>query len=178
VRAGTPDISAVQQTNGAVLLRYNAADPFSPGGEKPAKAIPFSINGTLGISPGIDGPRVGGMVTSFPALEVYSDRNGTTTQLLRSWPSFTADASGPLIGLLPHKEVGDPSIVTSFNSVVPRFEPPQLGPVYGLQPVPITPPISIVPPGNFTPFGPATAGEAPVIRTYTPFQGDEFLLPR
>ncbi len=39
VRAGTPpDISAVQQSNGAVLLRYNAADPFSPGGEVPAKA--------------------------------------------------------------------------------------------------------------------------------------------
>ncbi|SBS75325.1 conserved hypothetical protein [uncultured Mycobacterium sp.] len=178
VRAGTPDISAVQQTSGAVLLRYNAADPFSPGGEKPAKAIPFSVNGTLGISPGIDGPRVGGTVTSFPALEVYSDRNGTTTPLLRSWPSFTADASGPLIGLLPHKDVGDPGIVGSFNSVLPRFEPPQPGPVHGLQPVTVTPPISIVPPGNFTPFGPATAGDAPVVRTYTPFQGDEFLPPR
>lgn len=163
-------------------MRYCSATtqpiPSPPGGEKPAKTIPFSVNGTLGISPGTDGPRVGGTVTGFPALEVYSDRNGTTTQLLRLWPSFTADASGPLIGLLPHKDVGDPSIVTSFNSVLPRFEPPQLGPVHGLQPVPITPPMSIVPPGNFTPFGPAAAGETPVIRTYTPFQGDEFLPPR
>lgn len=177
VRAGTPNISAVQQSNGAVLLRYNAADPFSPGGEKPAKAIPFSVNGTLGISPGIDGPRVGGSVTSFPALEIYSDRNGTTTPLLQSWPSLTADASGPLIGLLPHKDVGDPTIVTSFNSVLPRFDPPQFGPVHGLQPPPILPPISVVPPGNFTPFGPATSGETPVIREYTPFRGDEFLSP-
>ena len=175
VRAGTPDISAVQQTNGAVLLRYNAADPFSPGGEGPAKAIPFSVNGTLGISPGTDGPRVGGTVTSFPGLEIYGDRSGTTTPLLQSWPSFTDDASGPMVGLLPHKDVGDPSIITSFNSVVPQIEPPHLGPTHGLQPVPIAPPMSIVPPGNFTPFGPATAGEAPVIRTFTPLQGDEFL---
>ncbi|WP_233209098.1 hypothetical protein [Mycobacterium sp. ENV421] len=178
VRTGTPDVSAIQQSNGAVLLRYNAADPFSPGGEAPAKAIPFSVNGTLGISPGADGPRVGGTVTSFPAIEIYSDRDGTTTPLLQSWPSFTDDASGPMIGLLPHKEVGDPMIITSFNSVVPQIDPPQLGPVHGPQAVPITPPLAIVPPGNFTPFGPTTAGEVPVIRTYTPFQGDEFLAPR
>ncbi|WP_431237729.1 hypothetical protein ACQ86B_24055 [Mycolicibacterium aichiense] len=160
------------------MLRYNAADPFSPGGEAPAKAIPFSVNGTLGISPGAGGPRVGGTVTSFPAVEFYSDRNGTTTPLLQSWPSFTDDASGPMIGLLPHKDVGDPMIITSFNSVVPQIDPPPLGPVHGPQAVPITPPLAIVPPGNFTPFGPTTAGEVPAIRTYTPFQGDEFLAPR
>jgi hypothetical protein len=152
VRAGKPDIAAVQQTNGSVLLRYNAADPFSPGGEGPAKAIPFSVNGLLGISPGIDGPRVGGDVTSFPALEIYSDRDGIGTPLLQSWPSFTDDASGPMVGLLPHKEVGDPGIINSFNSVVPQFEPPQLEPEPGFQPAPITPSMSIVPPGNFTPF--------------------------
>ena len=177
VRAGTPDISAVQQANGAVLLRYNAADPFSPGGEWLAKAIPFSVHGTLGIAPGVDGPRVGGNVTTFPALEIYNDRNGNTTPLLQSWPSFTDDASGPMIGLLPHKNVGEPSIIPGFNSVVPRFEPPALHPAHGPQPVPLTPPMSIVPPGNFTPFGPAAAGEAPVIRQYAPFQGDEFLAP-
>lgn len=178
VRAGTPDVSAVQQTNGAVLLRYNAADPFSPGGEVPAKAIPFSVNGTLAISPGADGPRVGGNVTSFPALEIYSDLNGTTTPLLQSWPSFTDDASGPMIGLLPHKDIGDPTIITSFNSVVPQIEPPQIGPVHGPQAVPITPPMSIISPGNFTSFGPVNAGDVPVIRTYTPLRGDEFVAPR
>jgi hypothetical protein len=178
VRAGTPDVSAVQQTNGAILIRYNAADPFSPGGEKPAKAIPFSVNGTLGISPSPDGPRVGGTVTSFPALEIYDDRGGTTTTLLRSWPSFTDDASGPLFGLLPHKDVGDPGIVTSFNSVVPNQQLPYLSPVQGPQPWPMTPPVSIVPPGNFTPLAPTTAGEIAAVRTFTPLQGDELLQPR
>jgi hypothetical protein len=176
-RPGTPDVSAVQQSNGAVLLRYNAADPFSPGGEGPAKAIPFSVNGTLAISPSADGPRVGGTVNSFPALEIYGDRGGTTTTLLQSWPSLTDDASGPSVGLMPHKDVGDPGLVTSFNSVVPTYQPPHLGPIHGPQPVPVTPPVSIVPPGNFTPFGPATAAEVPVVRTFTPFQGDEFLPP-
>nr|WP_255497180.1 MULTISPECIES: hypothetical protein [unclassified Mycolicibacterium] len=175
VRTGTPDVSAVQQSNGSVLIRYNAADPFSPGGETPAKAIPFSVNGILGISPGVGGPHAGGEVTTFPALEIYSDRNGTTTPLLQSWPTITDDASGPMLGLLPHKEVGDGTVVTSFNSVVPQLEPPNLGPVHGPQPLPITPPMSIVPPGNLTPFAPATAGEVPVIRTYTPLQGNEFL---
>ncbi|GAY14237.1 hypothetical protein [Mycobacterium sp. shizuoka-1] len=178
VRAGTPNISAVQQANGAVLLRYNAADPFSPGGERVAKAVPFSVNGTLGIRPEADGPRVGGTVTSFPALEIYSDRNGTTAPLLQSWPSLTADASGPLFGLLPHKDVGDPTVVTSFTSVLPRFEPPQLGPVHGLAPAPSTPPIWIVPPENFTPFGPATSAEVPVVRVHTPLRSDEFLPSR
>ncbi|MBB3748072.1 hypothetical protein FHT44_000533 [Mycolicibacterium sp. BK634] len=99
-----------------------------------------------------EGPRVGGNVTSFPALEVYSDRNGATTPLLQTWPSYTDDASGPMVGLLPHKDVGDPMIITSFNSVIPQIEPPQLEPVHGPQAVPITPPLSIVPPGQLHPL--------------------------
>ncbi len=177
VKTGTPDISAVQQANGAVLLHYNAADPFSPGGQGLAKAIPFSVNGSLGIAPGAGGPRVGGEVTSFPALEVYSDRNGGAIPLLQSWPSFTDDASGPMIGLLPHKDVGDSGIIPSFNSVVPQLEPP-LRPTHGPQPIQIMPPMSIVPPGNFTPFGPPTVADAPVVRSYQPLQGNEFLPPR
>ena len=139
-----------------------------------AKAIPFSVNGSLGIAPGAGGPRVGGEVTSFPALEVYSDRNGGVTPLLQSWPSFTDDASGPMIGLLPHKDVGDSGVVPSFNSVVPQLEAP-LRPTHGPQPIQIMPPMSIVPPGNFTPFGPPTVADAPVVRSYQPLQGNEFL---
>jgi hypothetical protein len=46
VRAGTPSVDAVQQANGSVLIRYNAADPFSPGGEGLAKGSGISVNGT------------------------------------------------------------------------------------------------------------------------------------
>ncbi|KWX67243.1 EspA/EspE family type VII secretion system effector [Mycobacterium sp. NAZ190054] len=174
VRTGTPSIGAVQTSDGGVLIRYNAADPFSPGGEGLAKASGISVNGTLGIVPSDTGPRVGGDdVTTFPALEIYSDRGGMTTTVLQEWPTLTSDASGPMVGLPFDKDIGDPSVVPSFNSVVPQMVPPTIPDVGEPAPIPVTPPMSIVPPGNFTPFGPA--GEAPTVRQYTPMQGTEFL---
>lgn len=173
VRTGTPSIGAVQTSDGGVLIRYNAADPFSPGGEGLAKGSGISVNGTLGIVPSDTGPRVGGDdVTTFPALEVYSDRGGTTTTVLQEWPTFFDNAAGPLAGLPFDKDVGDPTVVPSFNSVVPQLVPPMVpGPGMPV-PIPLAP-VSIVPPGNFTPFGPA--GDAPTVRVYTPLQGTEFL---
>ncbi len=174
VRTGTPSIAAVQQSNGAVLIQYNAADPFSPGGEELAKTSGISVNGTIGIAPSEDGlPQVGGDdVTTFPALEIYSDRGGVTTPLLREWPTFFDNAAGPLTGLPFDKDVGDPRVESSFNSVVPQVLSPSPPSPGTFEPVPITPPMAIVPPGNFTPFGPVT--EIPTVRVYTPLQGDEF----
>lgn len=172
VATGVPSVSAVQQSNGSVLIHYNAADPFSFGGQELAKASGISVNGTLGIAPSEGGPCVGGDdVTTFPALEVYSDRRGVTSTLLQEWPTVTADASGPMTGLIFDKDVGDLSVVESFNSVVPELI--QRVPTLPNEPaaVPITPPVPIVPPGNFTPFGPPT--EAPTVRVYTPLQGYE-----
>lgn len=174
VRTGTPSIGAVQQSNGSVLIHYNAADPFSPGGQDLAKGSGISVNGTLGIAPSDNGPHVGGDdVTTFPALEIYSDRGGTTTTLLQEGPTFFDNAAGPLTGLPFDKDVGDLRVVESFNSVVPQVVQPL--PSFPGDPaaVPITPPMSIVPPGNFTAFGPAA--DAPTVRVYTPLQGDEFL---
>ncbi len=176
VRTGTPSIGAVQSSDGGVLINYNAADPFSPGGEGLAKGSGISVNGTLGIVPSDAGPRVGGDdVTTFPALEIYSDRGGTTTTVLQEWPTFFDNAAGPLAGLPFDKDVGDPTVVPSFNSVVPQIVPPAI-PGVGVgepAPIPVAPPMSVVPPGNFTPFGPA--GDAPTVRVYTPLQGTEFL---
>ena len=48
-----------------------------------------ATTGTLGIEPTADGPKIGGNVTTFPALEIYGQRPGMDTQtLLQSWPSF------------------------------------------------------------------------------------------
>ncbi len=101
------------------------------------------------------------------------DRGGTTTPLLRSWPSFRDDAAGPLAGLPFDKGVGDPTVISSFNSVVPQVNLPDPAPQSGPAPMPVTPPMSIVPPQNFTAFGPAS--DAPSVRVYTPLSGDEFL---
>lgn len=171
VRTGTPSIGAVQQSNGAVLIQYNAADPFSPGGGDLAVASGISVNGTLGIAPSELGPpRVGGAdVTTFPALEIYSDRGGTAMPLLKEWPTFLDNAAGPLVGLPFDKDVGDLSVVHSFNSVVPQPVLPTLEVPRGVAPVPLTPPMSVLPPGNFTPFGPPT--DAPEVRVYTTMTG-------
>ncbi|MDZ4265505.1 MAG: hypothetical protein U1D00_07390 [Mycobacterium sp.] len=112
-------------------------------------------------------------VTTFPALEVYSDRGGTTTTVLQEWPTFFDNAAGPLVGLQFDKDVGDPTVVPGFNGVVPQLVPPAIPGVGEPEPIPVAPPMSIVPQGNFTPFAPA--GDAPTVRVYTPLQGTEFL---
>jgi hypothetical protein len=174
VRTGTPSVAALQQPNGTVLIRYNAADPFPPGGDALAKAIGLSVNGTLGIAPSPSGARIGADdVTTFPALEIYSDRGGSTTPLVQSWPSFTDDASGPLIGLPLDKDLGDPSVIASFNSVVPQ--PPMAEIPRLTEPAPLLPPMTVLPPGNFTPLGPVT--DPPAVRIHTPLQGNEIVAP-
>ena len=118
MRTGTPSVGAVQTSDGGVLIQYNAADPFSPGGEALAKASGISVNGTLGIVPSDNGPRFGGDdVNTFPALEVYSDRGGTTSTVLQQWPTLTSDASGPMAGLMFDKDIGDPGVTASASRI-------------------------------------------------------------
>lgn len=171
VQVGHPNVSATQQGNGSVLLKYNAADPFSPGGEAPAKAIPFSVNGTLAIAPTPDGPKIGGEVTTFPALEIYGQRPGMDTQtLLQSWPSFDDGQFGPINGLLFHKTVGDYGVVSSFNDITPQMPMPQLphlGPGSHPSAIPAAPPMNVLPPANLTPLGPVSAPPSVIVRDPT-----------
>ncbi|ORW75129.1 hypothetical protein AWC25_14665 [Mycobacterium sherrisii] len=155
IRVGTPSISAVQKSNGAVLIKYSAADPFSPGGENLAKAIPFDVNGSLAVQPTADGPRVGGTVTNFPALEIYNDRSGRgITNLVQSWPLFEERAGGPLLGLWWHRPIGDGALEPSFNDQYPASRLPGLPHGSHLPPVaPIGPPLVASPPGMY-PLGP------------------------
>jgi hypothetical protein len=157
VRVGTPTISAVQQRNGSVLVKYVAADPLSPGGEGLAKHTPFNVNGTIAIEPTTDGPRVGGSVSNFPAIEVYSDRPGTNTATLaRAWPLFVAGPLGPEAGLWWHKPIGDAALELRFNDLSPNLgillptlpHPGHLAPV-----APLAPPLVATPPATY-PLGP------------------------
>lgn len=175
IRTGSASIGAVQRSDGSVLIRYNAANPFSPGGEGPSKALGISVNGTLGIVPSETGIRVGGDdVSMFPALEIYSDRAGTTTPLLDFWPWFADNPVFGPTGLLHDSFIGDPTVVPSFDSLVPpigQLMPPAL---HDSGTFPLTLPMSIAPPDNFTPFGPAT--DAPKVLVYTPLRGDDYLV--
>lgn len=167
VQAGHPDISATQKGDGSVLLRYNAADPFALGGEGVGKGVPISVNGTLAVQPTADGPKIGGEVTTFPAVEIYGQRQGADqTTLLQSWPSFTDGEWGPVAGLWGHKTVGDYGIVTGFNDILPMPQPPN-SPGQDFTPVPTGPSMTFLPPSNLTTLGPVTAPPEVIVRNPT-----------
>jgi hypothetical protein len=168
IRAGTPSVSAVQQSNGSVLIKYSAADPFSPGGEGLAKAVSFDVNGTIAIEPTAAGLRVGGTATNFPAIEIYNDRPGATgpSTLVQSWPLFADNEMGPGAGLWWHKPIGDQSVELGFNDQYPAPTIPALPHPQDVPPVaPIAPPLVATPPGT-SPLGPAD--HPPQIRLHDP----------
>jgi uncharacterized protein YukE len=116
-RTGTPTVAAIQRPDGTLYLRYEAVDPFSPGGEDLGKLSPWSVNGNIVIQPTADGPVVGGNVTGFPAIEIYRDApNGVTTTLSQVMPENIGQ-EGPLVGLPLHQEIGQASLLDAFNEV-------------------------------------------------------------
>jgi hypothetical protein len=165
IRAGTPSVAAVQKPNGTVLVKYSAADPFSPGGEGLAKATTLDVNGTIAIEPTSGGPRAGGAVTNFPAVEIYSDRPGANpATLVQSWPLLVDDDLGPLAGLWWHKPIGESGLVDlTPASTIPALPLPLPGhlPILG----PICPPIVATRPGMY-PLGPVD--HPPQIREHAP----------
>jgi uncharacterized protein YukE len=121
-RTGTPTVAATQRPDGTLYLRYEAVDPFSPGGETVGKLSPWSVNGNIVIQPTAGGPAVGGNVTSFPAIEMYRDApNGVTATLSQVMPQNIGQ-EGPLVGLPLHQDIGNAALVDTFNEVkiVPR----------------------------------------------------------
>ncbi|MGH3725676.1 MAG: hypothetical protein ACRDUS_16325 [Mycobacterium sp.] len=146
--AGSPWASVSQDTNGAVKLYYNTADPWAPGGEGISKLANYSVNGNVVVQPGAAGPSVGGQMTSFPAFEAYHDTpSGGTSQLAQVWPPGRADQLGPMTGLPFMQQVGDQGILHSMD---------------GARMTELMPPDSRVP--TITPAAPPTA-QAPVPRT-------------
>ena len=116
-RTGAPTVAAAQRPDGSVYLKYEAVDPFSPGGETVGKLSPWSVNGNVVIQPTADGPAFGGSVTSFPAIEIYRDApSGVTTTLSDVMPQNIGQ-EGPLVGLPLHQEVGQASLLDMFNDV-------------------------------------------------------------
>ncbi len=128
VKAGTPKVSVAQRRDGSVYLGYAAADPFSPGGETLAKAT-VCVQGQLAVQPGPDAPRIGGVASAFPALEIYHDSpvsNGvdtpSTRTVTRMWPTRT-DEWGPMKGLFFTTDIGDQQVLAPFLS--PLRIPPE-----------------------------------------------------
>lgn len=125
--AGNPWASVSQDTNGAVKLYYNTADPWAPFGEMPSKLANYSVNGNIVVQPGAAGPSVGGQMTSFPAFEAYHDTpSGGTSQLAQVWPPGRADELGPVTGLPFMQHVGDQGILRSMDGArMTELMPPE-----------------------------------------------------
>lgn len=147
-RAGVPWVSAAQNKDGAVMISYNTADPFSPGGETVAKASSYSVHGGLAIQGGANGPTVGGSITQFPAVEIYHDNPmGQTNTVFTNMPANTT-SYGPMVGLVGVQDIGDQNLYNSFDTaklvplggvsappvITPQTPPPSLG--GGLPPIP------------------------------------------
>ncbi len=130
-KTGTPDVRVSQNPNGSVLIDYRAADPFSPGGEELAKSSPWNVNGRLVIKPTDAGPIVGGLVSDFPAIELYNDRAGVTTPVAGIMPR-NIGPEGPLVGLPLSQQIG-PGLMGEFaDDAAGRYVP---APVVPLQPI-------------------------------------------
>ncbi len=137
VKVGTPTVRVTQRQDGAVYLRYAAADPFSPGGEDFAKAA-VAVRGELVVQPGPSEVKVGGSPTAFPALEAYNDRPmagsaALSTKTVAQMHPWIDNEWGPLAGLWRSTRVGDASMVDQFytylGDLVVAPATTELGPV-------------------------------------------------
>ena len=116
VKVGTPHINVSQNPNGSVRIEYKAADPFSPGGQDIALGSPFNVNGELVVKPTADGPIAGGIVSSFPAIEIYNHGAFGTHEIAKIMPENITQF-GPLAGLPFSQNVGTP-MMTEFPDTV------------------------------------------------------------
>jgi hypothetical protein len=129
VKVGTPHINVSQNPNGSVKIDYKAVDPFSPGGEEIAFGSPWTVNGELVIKPTADGPIAGGIVSDFPAIEIYNHSAEGTSEIAKIMP-LNIDQEGPLVGLPLSQNIGTP-LMGEFPDTV-MLPPP------GVPSVPIT----------------------------------------
>jgi hypothetical protein len=129
VKTGHPDVQVSQSPSGSVLINYAAADPFSPGGEDLAKATPWNVQGRLAISPGPGGPVAGGLISDFPAVEMYRGSGGQAVELAKIMPQNTS-VYGPLAGLHLTQSIGQTDLLDQFPAAVSPTPMARVPPVF------------------------------------------------
>lgn len=134
--AGKPIVNALQGDNGALMLGYQAADPYEPGIVKPF----VNVNGTMNIVPtGGGNVAVGGSITPYPSTEAYQFKpDGTITQLFNQ--QVTTNQLGPLTLPLGHNDVGAslPNLPQPWTPQMPDGLPPSAPRLIPTQPLPLT----------------------------------------
>ena len=118
VETGTPRVSVTQSANGAVRLKYDAADPIGAGG--PSRYLGWSVNGDVTYTPTAQGATASGTRTNFPWYEAYqSFPDGRESTIAREDPPGLGIGTsyGPLLNLKDHHEIGDhPSLLSRVAS--------------------------------------------------------------
>ena len=154
VKVGTPQINVSQNPNGSVKIDYKAANPFPPGGEEAAMAWPWHVNGELVIKPTPDGPIAGGVVSSFPAIEIYHHSAEGSSEIAKIMP-LNVGQGGPLAGLPLSQNIGTPLMGEFPDNVIlpPPGVPSVPLPEPGELPV-ARPPVPIVIPYPSVDLGP------------------------
>lgn len=167
---GTPIVNVLQGDNGALMIHYQAADPFEPGIVKPL----VNVNGTMNIAPtGGGNIAVGGDITPYPNTEAYQFKSdGTVTQLFNQ--QVTTNQLGPLTLPLGHNHVGaslpdlpqpwTPQMPDGLPASAPRLIPTQPLPMTTLGPAAHPPQIYTVP----LPPPPAPSVAAPPLPVPSP----------
>lgn len=110
VKVSVPQSSVTQTPDGALRIRYSAANPFAPDIAKnppfPITDHPWTVNGDLVFTPGDNGVHVDGTRGDYPSMEVYQDLpNGTTNTVLID-PASTGNSYGPIEKLPLHHDIG------------------------------------------------------------------------
>ncbi len=134
--AGKPIVNVLQGSNGALMISYQAADPFEPGVAKPF----VNVNGTMNIVPtGGGSVAVGGDITPYPSTEAYQYKpDGTVTQLFNQ--QVTTNQLGPLTLPFGHNHVGAslPDLPQPWTPQMPDGLPPSAPRLIPTQPLPLT----------------------------------------
>lgn len=106
---GAPQGSVTQAADGSVRIRYDAGNPFVPGGltdpNGPFGSHRFSVNGDLVFTPGAAGVHVDGTRTDYPSLEVYQDLPHSSSRTVLIDPATSGRFYGPL-NLAGHHDIG------------------------------------------------------------------------
>jgi hypothetical protein len=134
--AGKPIVNVRHGDNGALMISYQAADPYEPGFVKPL----VNVNGTMNIVPTAGGNvAVGGEITPYPSTEAYQYKpDGSVTQLFNQ--QVTTNQLGPLTLPLGHNHVGAslPDLPQPWTPPMPDGLPPSAPRLIPTQPLPMT----------------------------------------
>jgi hypothetical protein len=110
VRVGVPTGSVTQTADGAVRIKYDAANPFAPGVARvpptPFEGHQVTVNGDLTIAPSQSGVQIGGTRTDYPSLEVYQDLPDGSTHTVLVDDAVSGRSWGPVFNLPFHHDVG------------------------------------------------------------------------